>query len=136
MRETGSYRPPRLNEAELEQMFYKIRKPSRHVHVKRELVLRVEVGVGKVAVHLSVRSRHGEADARQHVVGGDPVNVVLVDLGAYDDAVFVLVLLSLPLACPLLANVFCPSCGIVVLLHVVLRHVRSDRSCGPTHQRH
>lgn len=112
------------------------RKAGRHVHVKRELVLRVKVGISEISVHLGVGSRDGEADTRQHVVGGHPVDVVLVDLGAYHDAVFVFVLLALPLACSLLADVLSPARGLIVLGHLVEMHVGVDGACGPTHKRH
>lgn len=117
------YRSGRRSEGELEQMRDVIRKNSRHVHVKRKLVLRVKVSIGKISVHLGVGSRDGEANTRQHVVGSDPVDVILVHLGAYYDAVLVLVLLALPLAGSLLSYVFSPSRGLIVLGHLVRRHV-------------
>ena len=99
-------------------------------------MLRVKVGIGKISVHLGVGSRDGEADTRQHVVGSDPVDVVLVHFGAHYDAVLVLVLFALPLACSLLSDVFSPARGIIVLGHLVEMHIGVDGACGPTHKRH
>jgi hypothetical protein len=99
-------------------------------------VLRLKVGVGKLAVHLRVRPRDREADTREHVVRRDPVDVMLVHLGAHHDAVVVLFLLPLPLTGPLLANVLCPPRGIVILGHFLEVHVRVYRPRSPPSQRH
>jgi len=113
----------RRREAKLEQVHHVVGEVGRHVHVKRELMLCVKVGIGELSVHLGVCSRHGEADARQHVVGGNPVHVVLIHLCADYDAVFILVLLALPLTCSFLANVLGPARSLVVLLHLLWGHV-------------
>ncbi len=112
------------------------RKTGGHVHVKRELVLGVKVGISEISVHLGVGARDGEADTRQHVVGRHPVDVVLVDLGSYDDAVFIIVFFALPFACSLLTDVLSPAGRVFVLGYLVEMHVRVDGACGPTHKRH
>jgi hypothetical protein len=50
------YRSGRRSEAEIEQMRDVERKNSRHVHVKRKLVLRIKVSIGKISIHLGVGS--------------------------------------------------------------------------------
>lgn len=106
------------------------------VHVKRELVFCVKVCVGKVAIHFGVCSRHGKPNTCQHVVGRDPVDVVLVDLCADDDAVLVVVFLALALAGALVADVLCPARGVLVLGHLVEVDVRVDGARVPAHETH
>ena len=120
------HRPVRQCKTTLEEMLDGKRKAIWNVHVKRELVLCVEVGVGQVSVHLGVGPRDGEADARQHVIGGDPIDVVLVDFGPDHHAVLVLVLFPLPLARALLADVLGPSLSVLVLGQLLAMVVRVD----------
>jgi hypothetical protein len=105
-------------------MYDVVRKTSRHVHVKRELVFRFEIGIGKVSVHLGIGARDGEADTCQHVVGCHPVNVVLVDLGTDYHAIIVLVFFALALARTLTTNMVCPPSSIFILLRLLKGHVR------------
>lgn len=104
-------------------MLDKERKANRDVHVKRELVLRIEVGIGKFSVHLGVCPRHSETNTCQHIVGRNPVDVVLVDLRSDDYTILILILFPLSFARSLLSNVFCPTRGIFVLGNLIEVHV-------------
>lgn len=99
-------------------------------------MLRLEVSVGELAIHLRVGPRHGEADAGKHVVCCNPVDVVLIHLGTNDDAVVVFILFPLPLAGPFLPDVLRPSRCILILGHLFQVHIRVYRSSSTPCQRH
>ena len=99
-------------------------------------MLSIEISVGKLAVHLGVGPGHGKSDTSKHVVGGDPIDMVLVDLGANDNSVLILVFSPLPFARPLLANVLSPAGGFLVLRHLVEVNIGVDGPCGPADERH
>ena len=86
-------------------------------------MLSIEVSVSEVAVHLCIGPRHRKPNTSKHVVSGDPVDVVLIDLGANDYAVFVLVFSALSLARPFLADMLGPARSVFVLWHLVEVHV-------------
>lgn len=99
-------------------------------------MLGIKVSVGKIAVHLRICARHGETNTGEHVVGRHPVDMVLVDFCANDDAVVILVVPPFALAGALLSDVLSPSRGVLVLWHVIEMHVRVYRACGPARQGH
>jgi hypothetical protein len=99
-------------------------------------VLRLKVRVSELAVHLRVRSRYSESNTSKHVVGSDPVYMVLVDLGTHNDAIVIFVLFALPLAGPFLPDVLGPPRGIVILRYLLEMHVRVYRPRSPPRQRH
>lgn len=84
-----------------------------NLHIERELVLSVEVGVVEFAVDFGISSTDGEADTGKHIIRRHPVDMVLIHFCANDDALFILV--ALPLACPLLLDVLRPAGSIIVL---------------------
>jgi hypothetical protein len=92
-------------------------------------MLGFKIRIRQLSVHLGIGSGHGKSDSRQHVVCGDPIDVVLVNLGAHHDSVVLLVILFPSLACPLLAYRFGPPSSFLVLLEFLVRHVRVDRTC-------
>lgn len=75
-------------------------------------MLCVKIGIGQVPVDLCVCPRYTEADSSKHVVCSHPIDVVLIDFGANDDALIVFI--SLSFACSLLLNMLGPSYSIVI----------------------
>lgn len=99
-----------------------------HSHIKGRFLFNVKVGGGQVPVDLGIRSRHGHADAREHVVGRHPVRVRLVDLGPHQHPVVVLNFPPLSPTGSLLPISLCPTLSIVVWHDLVPRYFRVERS--------
>lgn len=72
-----------------------------------------KIGRCEFPVHLRVDSRHRKANSGQHVVCGDIVNVVLIDLGAHDNPIIVILLTPSP-RCALLFDCLRPPCRIII----------------------
>lgn len=75
-------------------------------------MLCVKIGIGQVPVDFCVCPRYTEADSSKHVVSSDPIDVVLIDFGANNDALIVFI--SLSLARSLLLNMLGPPYSIVI----------------------
>ena len=94
-------------------------------------MFRCEVGVGERSVHFGIRSRDGKSDTSQHVICGNPVDMVLIDLGSDNHSVLVLIVLPFPLTGALLSYGLGPSEG-VLILHNIFRHVGVYALCVPS----
>ena len=93
-------------------------------YIKAEFVLCVEVCVGELSIQFCVGPADCKSDSREHVISGDPVDVVLIDFRPYYDPVVVRIHASF-LGCPPSLDVLCPTSHIFVLWNVInVVHVR------------
>lgn len=99
-------------------------------------MLGFKIGRRKLPLHFGVDSRNGEANAGQHVVCSNPVHVVLVHLGSYDDPFVVIVIASPSLGSSPLLDDFRITRGIFIGIEIVDDRIRVVGSRSPAGQAH
>lgn len=112
-------------------------KRENKLHVEGELVLRLKISRSKLPFHFGVDPRNGESNASQHVVRRNPVHMVLIHLGSYDDPFVIVIVASSSLRCSSLLDYFRVSAGILVgvgFVHNRVRLVGACRSAGEAHR--
>jgi len=103
------------------------------LHIEGKLMPGIKVGLFQVSVKLGVCSRDGKTNAGKHIIGGHIVDVVLVDFGAHNHPLIVVVIAS-SLTSSLLSDDLGPLLRILALWLLVEMDIRVSRPGNPAHQ--
>ena len=91
---------------------------------------------GEFTFQFGIDSRYRESDTSQHVIRCDPIDMILVHLGSYDDPVIFVVIATPAPGRSALLDSFCVTGSIFIRDGLICDRVRVVRSGGSTGKAH